>query len=238
MWAEKKNNSRTGGERQARAATKREREREKDGGGRMRSWREKKKKKRRKEEEKNTARSCRDGEAEQEARWFLSVYSRVCAAAVLCAGQPSRWWEAVVGADDLWASLPVSPRRGSPTLKQAVTPECRLMKEQHWRATAGTSHDAHWKTQPATAAAAAEPLDHSENWSRSASVTMQTVLCSGWLKVVAVAELLIAVEGRVSRKPCLLPEQSISVQAHCFGLLLEAVNAGLNVLFLYKYEKK
>lgn len=114
MWAEKKNNSRTGGkDKQERRRREKKRRRRKD-----EVMARKKKIKRRKEEEKNTARYCRDGEAEQEAYWFLSIYSlpplqnrqgRGSAAAVLCAGQPSRWWEAVVATDDLWDSLPESP---------------------------------------------------------------------------------------------------------------------------------
>lgn len=81
-------------------------------------------------------------------------------------------------------------------LKQAAAPECRLMKEQHWRATMGTTHDVHWMTQQPTAAGL-----HCHNANRTVAV-------------VIVAELLTSMAGTVSLKPCLLLLLSVSVQAH------------------------
>lgn len=119
MWAEEKNNSRTG-EKKTRESGDGEREKKKtaeEGWGHA----ERKKKeniKRREEEEKNTPPSRRDGEGEQESGWFLSLRSwsplhdrrgRGSAAATLCTGRSSRCgrvWRGGGGASRWPAEVP------------------------------------------------------------------------------------------------------------------------------------
>lgn len=148
MWAEKKNNSRTGGkDEQERRRRERKRRRRKD-----EVMARKKKIKRRKRRRKTP---LDPAETEQEAHWFLSIYSslplhnRQGRGFFVQDGRRGggRWWWALMICETVGQCLSLS--------KQPLTSACRLMKEQHWRATT---------TQPATAsAAAAEQLELSEN---------------------------------------------------------------------------